>query len=59
MLKTIAVLLITLSTLLLVNVGQASDGLTSSSENFRKPALATAMADLDRAPAFVGTIEQI
>ena len=59
MLKTIAVLLITLSTLLLVNVGQASDVTTSNSDNFRKPALATAAADLDRGPAFVGIIEQI
>lgn len=52
MLKTIAVLLLTLSTLLLVNTANS----TEDGNNFRAPAVATDMA---RVPAYIGTIETL
>lgn len=52
MLKTIAVLLLTLSTLLLVNTANS----TVSGENYRTPAVAK---DMSRLPAIIGTIETL
>ena len=53
MLKTITLLLLTLTTLLLVNTAQTSE----TGTNFRAPAVST--PSVDRGPAFVGTIELI